>query len=119
MVIKWNLTQIMKAKSKGYRVERKIRLILEKEGWIVIRSGGSFGEVDLVCIKEGKCIFFQIKSTKKEKLYYYGCMQEKLSGFPFYVLVDFGYGDIEVFRPQEVLERGKGIPLKEFLVNLA
>jgi len=108
----------MRAKSKGYRVERKIKLLLEKEGWIVIRSGGSFGEVDLVCIKEGKCVFFQIKSTKKDKLYYYGYTQDKLSGFPFYILVDFGYGDIEIFKPAEVLEKGKGTPIKDFLQQL-
>jgi len=108
----------MKGKSKGYRVERKIRLKLQNEGWIVVRSGGSFGEADLVCIKDGKCVFFQIKSTRKDKLYYYGYMQEKLSGFPFYVVVDFGYSDIEVFKPAEVLEKGKGIPLEEFITQV-
>jgi len=105
----------MKAKYKGYRVEWKIKKIFEENGWIVIRSGGSFGDADLVCIKEGKCIFFQIKSTKKEKIYYYGYMSDKISGFPFFVLVDFGYGDIEVFKPSQFLEKGKGIPLREFL----
>ena len=108
----------MKTKSKGYRVERKIRILFEGKGWIVIRSGGSFGEADLICIKEGKCIFLQIKSTKKDKLYYYGYMQENFSGFPFYVLVDFGYGNIEVFKPAEVLEKGKGIPIDNFLQQL-
>ena len=107
----------MKSKSKGYRVERKVRLKLQDKGWIVVRSGGSFGEADLVCIKDGKCVFFQIKSTRKDKLYYYGYMQEKLSGFPFYVVVDFGYSDIEVFKPAEVLEKGKGIPLEEFITQ--
>jgi Holliday junction resolvase len=107
----------MRAKSKGYRVERKIKIKLEENGWVVIRSGGSFGEADLVCLKEGKCFFLQIKSTRKDKLYYYGYMGEKLKGFPFFVLVDFGYGDIEVFKPAQVLEKGKGIPLEEFLSN--
>ncbi len=105
----------MKSKSKGYRVERKIRLKMEERGWIVIRSGGSFGKADLVCIKDGKCIFFQVKSTNKEKLYYNGYMEEKLGGFPFFVIVDFGHGDIEVFKPEESLERGKGIPIEDFL----
>jgi len=105
----------MRAKYKGYRVEWKIRKILEEDGWIVIRSGGSFGHADLVCIKEGKCVFFQIKSTKKDKIYYYGYMNDKISGFPFFILVDFGHSDIEVFKPSQTLEKGKGIPLREFL----
>jgi hypothetical protein len=105
----------MKAKSKGYRVERKIRIKLEEKGWIVVRSGGSFGEADLICLKEGKCFFFQIKSTRKKKLYYYGYMKEEISGFPFFVIVDFGYGDIEVFKPSRILEKGKGIPLEGFI----
>jgi len=46
-------------------------------------------------------------------------MQEHLSGFPFYVLVDFGYGDIEVFKPAEFLERGKGIPITSFLQQMS
>ena len=105
------------AKSKGYRVERKVRLKLQNEGWIVIRSGGSFGEADLVCIKGGKCIFLQLKSTRKGKFYYYGYMKEELGGFPFYVVVDFGYGDIEVFKPAKVLEKGKGVHLDEFITK--
>jgi hypothetical protein len=105
----------MKAKFKGYRVERNIRIKFEKKGWIVVRSGGSFGEADLICFKKGKCIFLQIKSTRKDKLYYYGYMKRTLSGFPFFVVVDFGYGDIEVFKPLRVLEKGKGVRLEDFI----
>ena len=105
----------MKAKFKGYRVERKIRMKLEGNGWIVVRSGGSFGEADLICIKNGKCVFLQIKSSRKDKVYYYGYMQEKLSGFPFYVVVDFGYGNIEVFKPAEILKKGSGVSFDEFV----
>lgn len=105
----------MKAKYKGYRVERKIRIIFEENGWKVIRSGGSLGDADLVCFKEGKAIFLQVKSTRKDKLYYYGYMKEELVGFPFYVIVDFGYGDIEIFKPKQILEKNKGRKLEEFL----
>jgi len=109
----------MKAKTKGYRVERKIKLKFEENGWIVIRSGGSFGKADLVCMKNGKCIFLQVKSTREEKVYYRGYMNESLEGFPFFVVVDFGYGDIEVFKPAEVLEKGKGVSLELFLSQLS
>jgi Holliday junction resolvase len=105
----------MKAKSKGYRVERNIRIKFEKKGWVVVRSGGSFGEADLICFKNGRCIFLQIKSTRKDKLYYYGYMKEMLTGFPFFIVVDFGYGDIEVFKPSRVLEKGKGVRLEDFI----
>ena len=108
---------MIRAKYKGYRTERKIRIILEKKGWRVIRSGGSLGEADLVCFKKGKVIFLQVKSTRKEKLYYQGYKGKELEGFPFYVVVDFGYGKIEVFKPEEILEKGKGKNFEEFLEN--
>ncbi len=79
---------------KGYRTERKIRLMFEKNGWKVVRPGASLGEADLVCIKNGRCVFLQIKSTKKKVFYYYGYMKKKLEGKPFFLVVDFGYGKI-------------------------
>lgn len=106
---------MVKAKFKGYRTERKIRILLEKEGWKVIRSGGSLGFADLVCFKNGRAIFLQVKSTRKEKLYYYDYMGKEFEGFPFYVVVDFGRKDIEVFEPSEVLEKGKGRKIVDFL----
>lgn len=104
-----------KAKAKGYRVERKIRLIFEKFGWRVIRAGGSLGDADLVCLKEGKVILLQVKSSKKEELYYYGYEYDKLEGFPFYLVVDFGYGKIRVVKPQKIVRVTDGISLEEFL----
>jgi len=104
-----------RAKKKGYRVERKIRLLFEKYGWKVVRTGGSFGEADLVCFKNGKAIFLQIKSSKKKELYYYGYEKEQLEGFPFYLIVDFGYGKIRVVRPQKIVRIEDGISIEEFL----
>lgn len=103
------------AKKKGYRTERKIRKIFEKYGWKVIRAGGSLGEADLICIKNGKCLLFQIKSKKAEKLYYYGYMKDKLEGFPFYLIVDFGYGNIRVLKPKKNIKASDGIELESFL----
>jgi len=102
---------------KGYKVEWKIRKKFEEKGWMVIRSGGSFGEADLVCFKNGKCIFLQIKSTrKKEKiLYYYGYMKERIEGFPFFVVVDFGYGKIRITKPKPKITLEDGEDLNTFL----
>jgi Holliday junction resolvase len=103
------------AKRKGYRVERKIRKILEKHGWKVVRAGGSLGEADLVCIKGGRCLLFQVKSKKSKTLYYNGYMKNKFEGFPFFLIVDFGYGNIRVVRPKKVIRADDGIELEIFL----
>lgn len=104
-----------RVKSKGYRVERKIRLIFEKEGWKVIRAGGSLGEADLICLKNGKVVLIQVKSSKKKELYYYGYDQDSIEGFPFYLIVDFGYGKIRVVKPQKIVKENDGVPIEEFL----
>ena len=103
------------AKKKGYRTERKIREIFEKYGWKVVRAGGSLGEADLICIKNKKCLLFQVKSKKTKKLYYYGYMKDKFEGFPFYLIVDFGYGNIRVVKPKKIIKVNDGIELKKFL----
>ncbi len=105
------------SKKKGYRVERKIRKIFEENGWKVVRAGGSFGEADLICLKDGKCMMIQVKSTKKKQLYYYGHLGETLEGFPFYLVVDFGYGKIRILKPKERIGEEDGIDLKTFLTN--
>ncbi len=103
----------MNNKRKGYRVERKIRKILESKGWLVVRAGGSLGDFDLVAFNHGKAIFIQVKSTKKDKLYYHGYMKDKLMGIPFFVFVDFNRKGIYVFKPKKVLHNG--IRLEDFL----
>lgn len=102
-------------KKKGYRVEWKIMKIFESNNWYVVRAGGSLGEADIVGLKNGKCILFQIKSTKKKILYYYGYDSPKLSGFPFYLIVDFGYGKIKVTKPKKIIRESDGVMLKDFL----
>jgi hypothetical protein len=100
---------------KGYRVERKIRILFEKNGWVVIRAGASLGEADLICLKKGKCILLQIKSTKKKIFYYYGWMQNRLEGLPYHLVVDFGYGKIRILKPKHKVLVDDGIDLGEFL----
>lgn len=106
-------------KMKGYRTERKIRVLLERYGWIVVRAGASLGEADLICIKKGKCLLFQIKSTKKKTFYYYGYMQNKLEGMPFYLIVDFGYGNIRVVKPNKIVKINDGKSLESFLEKVS
>ena len=108
----------MFTKKKGYRIERNIRIEFEKHNWRVIRAGGSLGEADLICIKGGKCIFLQIKSTRKDKLYYYGYMGEQLEGIPFFIVVDFGYGKVKVLHPAPKVTVKDGFALKEFLEKI-
>ncbi|MEM5794344.1 MAG: hypothetical protein QXS48_01120 [Candidatus Aenigmatarchaeota archaeon] len=103
------------SKRKGYRVERKIRKIFESYGWKVVRAGGSLGEADLICIKNKKCILLQIKSTNKGVLYYYGYSSDKFEGFPFYLIVDFGYGKIKITKPKEKITLEDGKDLETFL----
>ncbi len=105
------------SKKKGYRVERKIRLLFEKHGWLVVRAGASLGEADLICLKNGKCIMLQIKSTMKKTFYYYGFMKQAIEGFSFYLVVDFGYGKIRILSPQKKVSIVDGAPLDEFLKN--
>lgn len=102
-------------KMKGYRAERKIKLLFEKNGWIVVRAGASLGEADLICMKNGTCLMLQIKSSKKKKFYYYGYMQNELEKFPFLLVIDFGYGKIRVMHPQKVSTKDDGQDVAEFL----
>ncbi|WP_456471612.1 Holliday junction resolvase Hjc [Methanocaldococcus sp.] len=53
---------------KGHRFELKLKEMLEREGYIVIRSAGSKG-IDLIAGKNGKLLIFECKSTKKDVLY--------------------------------------------------
>jgi Holliday junction resolvase len=107
------------AKRKGYRVERKVRMLFERAGWKVVRAGASLGEADLICIKNKKCILLQIKSTKKKTFYYYGYKKSELEGFPFYLVVDFGYGKIRMLKPRQKIKIADGKNLKDFIRNFA
>lgn len=107
----------MYSRKKGYRVERKVRLLFEKYGWRVIRAGASLGEADLICIKNKKCILLQIKSTRKRALYFYGSPVKRIEGFPFFLVVDFGYGNVRILKPKRKAISSAGMPLKDFLEN--
>jgi len=57
----------------------------------------------------------QIKSTKKDKFYYYDYNNFKMEGFPFFLVVDFGYGKIRVTPPKKIVSVEDGKGLEEFL----
>jgi len=104
-----------RAKARGYRVERKIKLMFEASGWKTVRAGASLGEADLVCLKAGRCILVQVKSTKKKALYYYGYMKDRLEDFPFYIVADFGYGKVRILHPKKKVTVENGELFEEFL----
>ena len=105
------------SKSKGYRAERKIRGIFESYGWKVVRAGASLGEADLVCIKGGKCVLLQIKSTRKKTFYYYDYMKKTLEGVPFFLVVDFGYSRIRILHPKAKTNINDGLNIADFLLK--
>lgn len=104
-----------RAKAKGYRSENKVRHLLEKRQWKVLRAGSSLGDADLICIRKGKCIMLQVKSTNKKKLYYYGYMKDTYEGFPFFLVVDFGYGNIRMMVPTNAVKDDSGIQIEDYL----
>ena len=105
----------MLTKRKGYRVERKIRQLFQKFGWTVIRAGASLGEADLICLKNKKCILLQVKSTSKKTFYYYDYNKPYFEGFPFFLVVDFGYSKIRITHPIPKITPIEGRSLVEFL----
>ncbi|MBO3799641.1 MAG: hypothetical protein FGF52_01075 [Candidatus Brockarchaeota archaeon] len=105
------------SKRKGYLAERKVRRILHEHGWTTVRSGGSLGSADLVCLWRGRCLLIQVKSTSKNALYTNRIPME-IQGFPLYVVVDFGYGNIRVFKPGDKATENGGIPLSKFLKSI-
>ena len=106
---------MIKTKAKGYRSENKVRHLLESKGWKVLRAGSSLGDADLICIKKGKCMMLQIKSTKNKKIYYYGYMEPSYEGFPFFLVVDFGYGNIRMMTPRKIVDDETGNFIEDYL----
>jgi len=104
------------SKRKGYIAERRVREILRQHGWTTVRSGGSLGFADLVCLRNGVCMLIQVKSTRKSILYTRRIPTD-IQGFPLYVVVDFGYGNIRVFKPGDKAVREGGVLLSDFLKN--
>ncbi len=106
-------------KMKGYRAERNVKLSFVKRGWKVVRAGGSLGEYDLIAFKKGICLFLQIKSTNKQKFYYYGYMSDKYEDFPFRLIVHFDRRKTVILPPQKVVSIQDGENLENFIDKLS
>jgi len=68
----YNLISMIKTYRKGYRAERELLRFLTSRGYSAIRqasSGGTHSPVDVVAMKAGKILSFEIKSwSTKPKL---------------------------------------------------
>lgn len=84
-----------------------------------MKAGGSLGIVDLVCLKDGKCLLVQVKSTKNKVLYYKDYDKETFSGFDFWVVVDFAYKGLKIIKPKEKISLEDGKNLEEFLKSFS
>lgn len=52
--------------SRGIDRERRVREGLEREGWWTCRAAGSFGEADIVALKQGQIPkLIEVKSTAR------------------------------------------------------
>ena len=49
---------------RGSAFERRVKEMLELEGYYVVRSAGSHGVADLVAVKPGEVLFVQCKTSK-------------------------------------------------------
>ncbi len=49
----------------GARFERDVKKALEDKGWVVVRSAGSLGCIDLVVINRPHAVTIQCKHTKQ------------------------------------------------------
>ena len=106
----------MRAYKKGYRLEYRVKKEFEKRGWLVVRSGRSLGVADLVVMNQGVTMLLQLKSTKRDVLYYDGHMHDNYKGFPFFVVANFAkFRKTVVAAPKKKITPSDGIPLKEFL----
>ncbi len=83
-------------KRRGTRSEYLVRDMFRKHGWVVVRSGGSLGPVDLVCMKDGVVRLVQVKSCKASSMYFKEDIPDKITGFQVLVIVNFGRGNIRV-----------------------
>jgi len=47
----------------GYRLECRVRDLLRRKGYIVVRSAGSRGPVDLLAAKDGQILAIQVRKS--------------------------------------------------------
>lgn len=58
---------------RGHDRERRIRQLLEQDGWIVVRAAGSLGPVDLVALRTGRAPkLIEVKSNAQTPFEHFG-----------------------------------------------
>lgn len=63
----------MTASERGIARERKLRALLELEGWWTARAAGSLGEADVVALKHGELPrLIEVKSTSAGPFHSFG-----------------------------------------------
>ncbi len=56
---------------KGSRAERKLRDMLESNGYLVIRAAGSgYYSPDLIVMKASRAVLIEVKTTSKNTIYF-------------------------------------------------
>ena len=78
-------------KAKGSRQERKVKKLLENQGYICLKSAASLGIFDLVCFNGREIRFIQVKSN-------YCSLKEKKRIKRFKVIPINGQKEIWVFK---------------------
>lgn len=105
------------AKKRGTRAEYAVRDTFRSLGWAVVRSGGSLGPVDLVCIKGGKLMLVQVKRNVGGSIYLGADVPESVQGFPITFVADFGRGNVRVVPKMRKITPRDGTPLEEYLAK--
>ncbi|HYA22400.1 MAG TPA: hypothetical protein VEG31_04450 [Thermoproteota archaeon] len=103
------------AKRRGTRSEYAVRDIFRAAGWAVIRSGGSLGPVDLVCIRKGQIQLVQVKRSAGTYLYLGRGIRNRVQDFGVLFVADFGRGNIRVVPRKTSATPADGVPLRDFL----
>lgn len=68
--------------AKGSRAERKLRDMLESNGYLVIRAAGSgYNSPDLIAMKAGRAVVIEVKSTSKNTIYFREEQYQTMSRF--------------------------------------
>ena len=105
------------AKRRGTKSEYMVRDIFRAAGWAVVRSGGSLGPVDLVCVRHGRVMLVQVKRNTTGYLYLGRDIIKRVQGFPVKFVVDFGKGNVRVVPRKISVTPRDGILLRKFLIS--
>lgn len=86
------------------KIQSSIRNYLKKEGWLVVKliSTSQNGIPDLMCIKDGRVVFFEVKQPGKKVI---------LGGLQEYMIAELIRKGVEAYEVHSVNE------VKEIFLN--